>query len=81
MDDEGTFPLGFGDIHGADRAFWWDRLFDASEVGLLAGEGHAGTGIETVLYHLKSVIEEEFSEIDVAFPFLLGFDRKVECDH
>lgn len=80
VEDEAFGPLGAGDEEDADFAFGWDGGFDALDVGVLAGEGDAGAGVDGVLEHLEAVVEEEFPEGGGLTALVVFFYGEVKAD-
>ena len=78
MDAIGPLPLCAGDEEGADTAFRGDVVLYSADVGLLSGEGNAGTGVDGVLDHQESIIEKELPEACGEFTLFFGQDRQVE---
>lgn len=81
MNDVGTLPLGTGDINNPDRAFGGDHFLHSADVGFLSSMGDARSDVDTVLHHLKSVIQKKFSEVRVAFSLVLSLGREIKCYH
>ena len=78
--DKAAFPLGAGDEKDSNASLLGQLAFDSLHVRFLPGKTHAGTGVDTPLEHLKSVVLEPLAEVVCRLALGLGSDWQIECD-